>query len=208
KNTRSPMAIEPLWGVSSPAMARSNVVLPLPDGPSNATTWPAGTATETPLRISLSPRRRATSLTVSSAMQAYSKADCDGQADANHEHINDRQGRHQVDSASPPERHEKRADDLGAGAEQIDARGIFTHEDQENQKPACEHSVFDQRYGHVTLHAQVVSACRACCFLQFRGNLEQGARNKPHPVGKPDNRVGEPDRYHGRLQRRQKRHEK
>ena len=70
-------------------MARNSVVLPLPDGPSKATTSPAGTEMETPLRISLSPRRRATSLTMSSAMQAHSKADRDGKADADHDHIND-----------------------------------------------------------------------------------------------------------------------
>src|SRR5215467_13776062 len=148
-------------------MARSKVVLPLPDGPSNATTWPAGTATETPLRISLSPRRRATSLTVSSAMQAHSKAYRDGQADADHEHINNRQSRHQVDGAGPPKRYKERADDLGAGAEQIDAGGIFAYEDQENQKPACEHSVFDQRHRYVAFYAQIVGACCACRFLQF-----------------------------------------
>src|SRR6185437_5194129 len=97
------MAIEPRYGCSRPATARSSVVLPLPDGPSNATTSPAGTEIETPLRISLSPRRRATSLTVSSAMQAHSKADRDGKADADHDHINDRQRRHQIDGAGAPQ---------------------------------------------------------------------------------------------------------
>src|SRR5512136_504124 len=96
KNTRSPMAIDPPCGVSNPAIARNNVVLPLPEGPSSATTSPAGTASETPLRISLSPRRRATSLTISSAMQAHSKPDRDGDADADHDHINDRQRRNQI----------------------------------------------------------------------------------------------------------------
>src|SRR5262245_61621224 len=121
KKTRSPMAIEPRCGGSRPATARNNVVLPLPDGPRSATTSPAGTASDTPLRISLSPRRRATSLTMSSAMQAHSKADRDGKADADHDHVDDRQRRHQIDRAGAPERHQKRADHLGAGAKQIDA---------------------------------------------------------------------------------------
>src|SRR3974390_2387311 len=110
------MAIEPACGVSSPAIARNSVVLPLPDGPSSATTSPAGTATETPLRISLSPRRSATSLTMSSAMQTHSQPDRDGKADADHHHVNTRQRRHQINGARAPQRYQQRADDLGAGA--------------------------------------------------------------------------------------------
>src|SRR4026208_629035 len=102
-------------------MARSSVVLPLPDGPRTATTWPEGTEMETPLRISLSPRRRATSLTVSSAMQAHSKADSDGKADADHDHINERQCRHQINRTGAPERHQKRTNHLGARTKQVDA---------------------------------------------------------------------------------------
>src|SRR6476659_7902723 len=109
-------------------MARSNVVLPLPDGPSRATTSPAGTESETPLRISLSPRRRATSLTMSSAMQAHSKADRDGKADADHDHMHDRQCQHQIDCAGAPERNQKRTDDLGPGTKQVDDGLVFAHE--------------------------------------------------------------------------------
>src|SRR4029077_4496406 len=115
------MAIDPRWGISKPATARKSVVLPLPDGPSSATTSPAGTAIDTPLRISLSPRRRATSFTVVSAMQAPSEPDRDGKADADHHHINDRKRRHQIDRAGAPQRHQKRADHFGAGPEKIDA---------------------------------------------------------------------------------------
>src|SRR4249919_2396250 len=115
------MVIDPLCGSSNPATARKSVVLPLPDGPSSATTSPAGTTTDTPLRISLSPRRTATSLTMRSAMQAYSQPDRDGKADADHHHINDRKRRHQIDRAGAPQRHQKRADHFGAGPEKIDA---------------------------------------------------------------------------------------
>src|SRR5665647_3150544 len=139
----SPIAIEPPCGTSSPAIARSSVVLPLPEGPSNATTWPGVTLSETPLRISLSPRRRKISLTTRSAMQAYSEPDRDGEADADHHHIDDGQRRHQVDGAGTPQRHQQRADHLGAGSEQIDAGGIFAHENQEHQQPARQHAVFD-----------------------------------------------------------------
>src|SRR4029450_4064421 len=114
KKVRLPMAIDPRCGVSSPAIARNSVVLPLPDGPSNATTWPAGTDSETPLRISFSPRRRARSLTTSSATQAYSQPDRDGEADADHEHINDGQRRDQVHRAGAPEGHEEGPDHFGA----------------------------------------------------------------------------------------------
>src|SRR5262252_7246586 len=107
KNTLSPIAIEPACGVSRPATARSSVVLPLPEGPSSATTSPAGTVSDTPLRISLSPRRRATSLTMSSAMQAHSQPDRDGKADADHDHIDDRQRRHKIDGAGTPQRYQK-----------------------------------------------------------------------------------------------------
>src|SRR6476620_12485938 len=119
------MQIDPRYGVSRPATARNNVVLPLPDGPSSATTSPAGTASETPLRISLSPSRSATSLTMSSAMQAHSEPDRDGKADADHDNIDDRQRRYQIDGAGTPQRNQKRTNHLGAGTEQIDAGRVF-----------------------------------------------------------------------------------
>ncbi len=45
--SRSPMTIRPAVGVSSPAMQRSNVVLPHPDGPRRARISPATTPSET-----------------------------------------------------------------------------------------------------------------------------------------------------------------
>src|SRR6185437_934237 len=116
KNTLFPMAIDPLCGVSRPATARSRVVFPLPEGPSRATTSPAGTASETPLSISLSPRRRAISLITRSAMQAHSRPDRDGEADADHDDINDRQCRYQVDCACAPGGHPKRTNSAGKTA--------------------------------------------------------------------------------------------
>src|SRR6185312_9201299 len=163
-------------------MARNRVVLPLPDGPSSATTWPAGTTTETPLRISLSPRRRATSLTMRSTMQAYSETDRDGETEADHNHINDRQRRHQIDRAGAPERDQKRANHFRAGPQQIDAGGIFAHKDQEDQKPACQHAVLDQRHGHIAFHAQIIGTGGARRLLEFRGDLKQRTRYEPHAV--------------------------
>src|SRR5215471_18575258 len=106
------MLIVPRCGVSSPATARNNVVLPLPEGPSRATTLPAGTDIETPLRTSLSPRRSATSLTTRSAMQAHSEPDGDGKTDADHHDVDDRKGGHQIDRTGAPQRYEERTDDL------------------------------------------------------------------------------------------------
>src|SRR5665647_2615089 len=125
----SAIAIAPSCGCSSPAIARSSVVLPLPEGPSRATTWPGVTLSETPLRISLSPRRRRRSLTTRSAMQAHSEPDRGGEADADHHHIDDGKGGHQIDRAGAPQRHQQRADHFGARPEQIDAGGTvsYTH---------------------------------------------------------------------------------
>ena len=48
------------------------------------------TLSETPLRISLSPRRRRRSFTTRSAMQTHSQTNGDGKAGADHDHIDDR----------------------------------------------------------------------------------------------------------------------
>src|SRR5262249_41598313 len=186
KKTRSPMAIEPRCGVSRPATARNSVVLPLPDGPSSATTSPAGTASGTPLRISLSPRRRATSLTMSSTMQAHSKADRDGKADADHDHVDDRQRRHQIDGAGTPQRNQKRTDHFRARTEQINAGRVFAYKDQEDQKPARQHAVLDQRHGDVALHAKVVGTRGARGLFKLGPHLQQRSGNEPHAVGKPN----------------------
>src|SRR5215510_4924270 len=182
KNTVSPITIEPWCGVSNPATARSNVVLPLPDGPSKATTSPAGTASDTPLRISLSPRRRATSLTMSSTMQAHSKADRDGKADADHDHVDDRQRRHQIDGAGTPQRNQKRTDHFRARTKQINAGRVFAHKDQEDQKPARQHAVLDQRHGDVAFDTKVVCARGARSLLELGSDLQQRSGYKPHAV--------------------------
>src|SRR5262249_55394986 len=119
------MRIEPACGVSRPATARSSVVLPLPEGPSRATTWPRGTTSDTPLRMSLPPRRSLMSSTARSAMKAYSEPHGDGEADANHHHIDDRKGRDEIDRAGAPQRHQQRADDFGARTQQINAGRVF-----------------------------------------------------------------------------------
>src|SRR5471032_206676 len=117
KNTLSPIEIEPPYGTSRPAIARSSVVLPLPEGPSNATTWPGVTLSETLLRISLSPSRNLRSFTKRSAMQAHSEPDRDGKTGADHHHVDDGKGRHQINRAGTPQRHQQRADHFGAGSE-------------------------------------------------------------------------------------------
>src|ERR1700693_2302799 len=119
KNMSFAIAIDPACGCSSPATARSSVVLPLPEGPSSATTCPGVTLTETPLRISLSPSRNLRSLTIRSAMQTHSKPDRAGQAGADHDDIDDGKGGDQVDRAGAPQRYQERADHFGAGPEQI-----------------------------------------------------------------------------------------
>ena len=50
---RSPMVMVPDFGLSSPATARSSVVLPLPDGPSSATTSPRCRSIDTPFKMAL-----------------------------------------------------------------------------------------------------------------------------------------------------------
>jgi hypothetical protein len=53
--TLSPIRMRPSCGTSSPATARSSVVLPLPEGPSSDTTSPRESVIATPFRIGLSP---------------------------------------------------------------------------------------------------------------------------------------------------------
>ena len=72
---------------------------------------------------------------------------------SDHGHIDDRERRNKIDRAGAPERHEQRADHFGAGAEQVDAGRVFAHEDQEDQQPARQHAVPDQRQRDVAYHA-------------------------------------------------------
>src|SRR5262245_36746603 len=67
----------PLSGTSSPAMMRSRVVLPDPDGPSSATSWPAGHSTETLSRATKSPNRFDTLVAVIDMWTGYIGRDRD-----------------------------------------------------------------------------------------------------------------------------------
>src|SRR5437868_8310157 len=144
KNTVSPSRIEPPCGTSRPATARNKVVLPLPDGPSKATTLPGGIVTDTPLRMSRPPRRSWMSLTTSSAMQTYSEPEGQSEADTDHDNVDDGQCGDEVDGAGAPQRHQQRADHLGSRPEQINSGRIFPHENEKDQHPACEHAVADE----------------------------------------------------------------
>src|SRR5689334_15853124 len=122
--TLSPMRIEPSCGTSSPATARSSVVLPLPEGPSSDTTSPRLSVSATPLRIGLSPYLRCRFSTVSSAMflpivtsiaQPHAEPQRERESDADQQDVDERQRGDDVDRATLPQRYQLRADDLGAG---------------------------------------------------------------------------------------------
>src|SRR3954469_5072242 len=91
--------MRPWSGWSSPAMARSNVVFPLPEGPSSAITSPLRNSKETPFRMSFSPRRLCTPSTTRFAaraarflfMQAHPQAQRDGEAAGDEDHVDDRE---------------------------------------------------------------------------------------------------------------------
>ena len=53
--TRSPMRTSPDEMVSMPAIMRSNVDLPQPDGPTSTQKWPSGTSKVTPFTASTPP---------------------------------------------------------------------------------------------------------------------------------------------------------
>src|SRR3982751_4297860 len=119
-------------------MARSSVVFPLPDGPRSAITSPRLRWKDTPLRMSFSPRRLWTSLTTRLLMEAHSEAQRHRQAGGDQDHVDDRERSHRVDRARSPQRHDERADHLGAGSEQVDARRVLADEDHEDEQPAAE----------------------------------------------------------------------
>src|SRR5262249_1386597 len=145
--------MRPSLGCSSPATARSSVVLPLPDAPSSATTSPGLSVSETPFNIELSPYLRCkpstTSLFAGLFMQTHSEAQRHGQTDGNQRDVDQRQRRYLVDGASAPQRNEHRADHFSALSEQIYAGGVFALEDHEHQQPARQQPKADQRHGHV-----------------------------------------------------------
>src|SRR5690349_24992029 len=102
--------MRPRSGWSSPAMARSNVVLPLPEARSSATTSPGASANETPFSTWFSPSRLWTSSTTSLSMEAYPEAQRDGEPRRDEDDVHRREGGDGVDGARRPERHDERAD--------------------------------------------------------------------------------------------------
>src|SRR5262249_26264472 len=134
KSSWSPSRIRPASGWSRPAMARSSVVLPLPEGPSSATTSPRPSSNETPLSTSLGPRRLVTLETSSLPMQAPPQSQCHRQAGGYQNDVDHRQRCDDVDSPGRPERDDQRPDHLGTGPKQVDSGGVLPHEDHENQE--------------------------------------------------------------------------
>src|SRR5204863_141029 len=64
--------MRPASGVSNPAISRSNVVLPQPEGPSNAKNSPRSTETDTPSTAVAAPNRFSASMISSSAIRGCS----------------------------------------------------------------------------------------------------------------------------------------
>src|SRR5262249_19340144 len=159
---------------------------------SSATTLPGGTVAETPFRISLSPSRSATSLMTKSGMEAHSETHGDEKPDADHDDVDDRQRRNEIDRAGAPQRDQQRADHFGARPEQVSAGGLFAPENEEPDHPARQHAVLDQRNSDVAFHPRFGGADRARGFFQLRPDLQQRAGDEPHPVSKPDDGVGDP----------------
>ena len=58
-----------------------------------------------------------------------------------------------VGGAGAPERDQQRADHLGAGPEQVDAGRVLALEDHEDEQPAREQAVADQRQRDVAADA-------------------------------------------------------
>ena len=58
--TRPPIAISPLVISSSPAIIRSSVDLPQPDGPTSTTNSPSGMSISTPCRMCVLPKNLST----------------------------------------------------------------------------------------------------------------------------------------------------
>ena len=58
--SRPPISTRPAVCVASPAMMRSSVVLPQPDGPSSATSSPSATVSETLSSAMVAPNRMPT----------------------------------------------------------------------------------------------------------------------------------------------------
>ena len=120
--------------------------------------------------------------------------------------VDERQRGDDVDRAALPQRHELRADDFGAGREQVDAGRVFALEDHEHEQPRSQQPVADQRQRDLARDAAAARADGARRLLELGAHLHQRRRDEPHAVGEPDDRVGEPhaeDRRAQRLQRRE-----
>src|SRR3954453_22150991 len=180
-------------------MARRSVVLPLPDGPRRATTSPLRRSNETPFRMSFSPRRLWTSETtrLASLMQAHPQAQRDGEAGADQDHVDDGERGNRVDGPGRPERDDERTDPLGSGAEQVDRRGIFADEDHEHEEEAPEEPEPHQGERDPASDLPLRRPRDERRFFQLRTDLQERARDEPHPVREPDDRVGDPDREEG-----------
>src|SRR4051794_30282530 len=124
-------------------MARRSVVLPLPDGPSSATTSPRRSWNETPLRMSFSPRRLWTSVTTRLLIEAHSEAQRDTQAGCDEDDVDHGESGDGVHRARSPQRDDERADHLRARAEQVNAGGVFANEDHEDEQPTAEQAEAD-----------------------------------------------------------------
>src|ERR1700731_1112823 len=68
--TRSPMRISPAVMFSRPAIMRSRVDLPQPDGPTSTTNWPSSIAMSTPWMTCMAPNALRTSRIATDAMEA------------------------------------------------------------------------------------------------------------------------------------------
>src|SRR3954471_17822834 len=185
-------------------MARRSVVLPLPDGPRSATTSPLRRSNETPFRMSFSPRRLWTSETtrLASLMQAHPQAQRDGEARAHQDHVDDRERCNGVDGPRRPERDDERTDHLGSRAEQVHRRGIFADEDHEDEEEAPEEPEPHQGERDPPSDLPLRRPRHERRFFQLRTDLQERARDEPHPVREPDDRVGDPDREEGAAKRR------
>src|SRR5258705_13546425 len=139
------MTMRPPSGRSSPATERSSVVLPLPEGPSSARISPRSTEKETPRRISAPPRRLNICSAKSSGIESHPQTEREEQRQADHQDLDHRERRNEVERPGAPERHDQRADPPGAGAEEIDAGRVLAHEHHEDQKPAADEAEADER---------------------------------------------------------------
>src|SRR3954466_6735222 len=145
--------MRPWSGGSSPAMARSSVVFPLPEGPRSAITSPLRNSKETPFKMSFSPRRLWIPSTTRFAaraarflfMEAHPQAQRDGEAQSDENDVDHGERRDRVHRSRRPERDDERADHFRSGAEQVDGCRVLAHEDHEDEQEAAEKPEADER---------------------------------------------------------------